>query len=226
MSRKNIEQYKMELLDKKFGSLRVEKYAGTRSGRHYFSCLCDCGKHKEIRHDTFYGKHRPQSCGCKTKEIVVSKQTTHGLSKTPEYRSYKCMIERCYGDKAASSARYKEQGVTVCDEWKNSFVQFLKDMGPKPTPLHTIDRVNNDKGYSPDNCRWASKKEQATNRRNTKIVIINGVADTYGGHSEREGVCKHTIKRRFEAGLPDEMVLSKKKFGKFGILKLMNEKAS
>lgn len=98
-------------------------------------------------------------------DASVTKVAYHGLRNTPEYNTWVNMKARCYNPKASRYENYGGRRITVCDEWMHSFKQFLADMGKKPSPTHSIDRIDNDKGYSPDNCRWADKKTQVINTR-------------------------------------------------------------
>jgi hypothetical protein len=134
---------------------------------------CDCGTIRQIR----AGNHCI-SCGCQMGRLLkisyAEKRSrgihhpsrTHGLSQTREYRSYKHMINRCHNPKNDSYHLYGARGILVCDRWrgKNGFDNFLADMGPRPKGT-SLDRINVDGGYSPDNCRWADAKTQIANRR-------------------------------------------------------------
>jgi hypothetical protein len=97
-------------------------------------------------------------------------RTTHGLSRTPEFRVWTNMKTRCYNRKAINYERYGGRGITICDRWRDDFAAFYADMGPRPSPSHSIDRRNNDLGYSPDNCCWATSAAQGLNRRPRRRV--------------------------------------------------------
>lgn len=92
----------------------------------------------------------------------------HGLACHPLYNTWRAMRARCYNQNAIEYDRYGGRGITVCPEWRESPAQFISDMGPKPTPKHTVERTNNDLGYSPENCRWATMTEQQRNKRMDK----------------------------------------------------------
>lgn len=127
---------------------------------------------------------------------------THGLSYTPEYRAWQLMRLRCHDPKHAAYPRYGGRGITVCDRWRDDPAAFLADMGPKPTRAHELDRRDNDGPYSPENCRWATRKENDRNRRSNRMVDYNGERRALAEWCERLNLPRDTVRKRLEAGWP------------------------
>ena len=149
------------MIGQRFGRLTVVELVGsTKSGKRKWLCRCDCGERTVSYTYNLRGGHT-RSCGCLHGE-------KHGKSGTPEYRAWSAMIERCANPNHQYFEYYGGRGIRVCAEWRASFSAFFSDMGPKPTPQHTVDRVDGDKDYEPGNCRWADKYQQAQNRRQHK----------------------------------------------------------
>lgn len=174
-----------DLTEKRFGRLTVVGRADIESRKTYWVCQCDCGNMKTVRSDSLKcGAIR--SCGCLKKE-----QNIHNLSQsaakkkyneagfkvggTRLYEIWQGMKKRCYKKTEPCYERYGGRGITICDEWKNDFMAFHDwALQSGYTDELTIDRKDNNKGYSPDNCRWSTAKEQGRNRRsNIKITIGN-----------------------------------------------------
>lgn len=159
---------KLDLVGRRYGRLIVVKdLEYLRSKSPVWLCKCDCGSEHNARSiDLQRGGTR--SCGCLDHEVKVKRFLTHGRTDTTEYSSWEGMKDRCCNPNNPRYKDYGGRGITVCDRWLHSFENFYTDMGDRPSPTHSIDRIDNDAGYSPDNCRWATKKEQTANRRKPK----------------------------------------------------------
>lgn len=126
------------------------------------------------------------------------------VTSMPEYNSWSAMIRRCESPNSNEYHRYGARGIAVCDRWRRSFLDFLSDVGPRPSKSHSIDRTDNNIGYEPGNIRWATKKEQARNRRTSRMVDIEGVTKTLAEWSEISGINAMTIKDRLNYGWPSK----------------------
>lgn len=147
-------------------------------GKHkQANCVCDCGKTKTIRLSRIKAGGT-KSCGCLGKELFIARATTHGATKdrkiSSEYKAWATMLDRCYRTSHPSYGNYGGRGIAVCDEWRHDFVKFLEDMGAKPSPKHSLDRIDNSKGYCKENCTWSTNLHQTRNRRSSLFVIYKG----------------------------------------------------
>ena len=155
-------------------------------------CRCTCGTTRAVRLSGLTSGHST-SCGCKFTTFK------HGCLGTPTYRSWQCMIRRCYDVRNTSYPRYGGRGIEVHDAWKDSFIAFLADMGERP-PKHTLDRIDNGRNYEPENCRWATWQTQQRNRQNNRMIEFNGETLCMTEWANRLGVKPATIHWRLAAG--------------------------
>ena len=158
-----------DIVGNKFNRLTVLGYTHNgKNNRKFFDCLCDCGGRintngSAVRFGT------TKSCGCLKRELATARNralhTKHGLHLHPLYATWLSMIARC--DKPGNNRYqyYGGRGITVCDRWRNSVSAFIQDVGDKPTPEHSIDRIDVNGNYEPGNVRWATLKEQRSNRQ-------------------------------------------------------------
>lgn len=128
------------------------------------------------------------------------------VEENPIHSIWRGMKHRCYNQENEHYQRYGARGITVCDRWigDDGYKNFESDMGPRPTPLHTIDRINNDGNYEPGNCHWATRKEQQRNTRWNVIVTINGRSQCLSAWAEESGIRRNTLEKRINKGWPEE----------------------
>lgn len=175
----------------------------------YWDCKCDCGNIISVQSSSL-NTGATKSCGCLQKESIARIRTTHGQTGTTEYSSWKNMKNRCTNSRNKRYIDYGGRGIKVCSEWLDSFETFLKDMGPKPTYEHTLERNNNDGNYEPSNCRWATKLEQASNKRNIKLVENpSGKLETISKIAKDNGFKMGTLLARLNKGMTIEEALNK-----------------
>lgn len=188
----------VNIIGKKFNHLLVVEEILPREGagkKTYFKCICECGTETITRKDALT-TGSIKSCGCLQKKSVTTHMYSLIHNIRPEYRAWAAMKTRCYNKKERSYKDYGGRGIKVCDRWLNSFENFLADMGNKPTPKHSIDRKDTNKGYSPENCRWATKKEQANNKRTTMFITIDGQTKSVSEWAETLGIKRDTLYKR------------------------------
>jgi len=166
-------------IGQRFGRLVVVSVAGkNKHGQTVLGCMCDCGDTIGVDSASVVtGKTR--SCGCLRVEVTKKRGTTHGKSLKGESQEYTCWLRlkgRCLNTHDNEYHNYGGRGISVCDSWLVSFENFYKDMGPRPSPKHSIDRIDNNGPYCKENCRWATSKEQSRNRRNNWVVAYNGLS--------------------------------------------------
>lgn len=154
----------IDLTGEKFERLSVKSRSENKGTQTAWTCKCECGNEVVVVGASLING-RSKSCGCLQKESARKLKKTHGQSKTPEYISWKAMIRRCENKNTKDFSYYGARGIKVCDRWRESFECFLSDMGERPSPTHSIDRVDVNDNYHPDNCIWATQSTQVLNRR-------------------------------------------------------------
>ena len=165
-------------------------------------CRCECGIQKRVRaSDLKSGKSRMcRQCS------VESSNTTHGMRNTPEYNTWMHMIQRCHNENNKDYGNYGGRGIRVCDMWRESFEAFYMCIGPKPSAKHTIERMNTDGHYEPNNVTWATRTEQNRNQRSNVLLTINGVTNPVSVWAEHPDcpVSQFTIYKRINRGWTHE----------------------
>lgn len=163
----------IDLTGRTFGQLTVVGLSERRKyrGQFYWDCMCTCGTETTVLGRDLRKGHT-KSCGCRRLLNVTS--LTHGQSGSPEYVAWLSMKNRCYVPSTTHYRFYGGRGITVCDSWRDSFETFLADIGPRPSPKHSLDRIDSDGNYEPSNVRWALFSVQANNRRRTRFVVYHG----------------------------------------------------
>jgi hypothetical protein len=139
-----------------------------------------------------------KSCGCVRVKLLVARCRKHGLYKSPEYKAWSAIRERCCNPGQEMFHHYGGRGILMCERWKNSFQEFFKDMGFRPTPKHTIERKNNNSGYNKNNCIWATRKAQQNNRRNNLMFHWKGKCMTLAQICDLENLKYSHIRNRIQ----------------------------
>lgn len=153
------------MMGKRFGMLLVtERASEPRRARILWQCLCDCGTASIVDGRNLRNGHTT-SCGCRRGNWRVKHGGARRGARLPEYKIWASMNQRCHNVNSPSFPAYGARGITVCDRWRNSFAAFLSDVGPKPAGDYSLERLDNSRGYSPENCIWGTRLTQAKNRR-------------------------------------------------------------
>lgn len=192
-----------------YGEWKVIAPALSRGKNKYCLCRCSCGKEKSVARGSLTSG-RSTNCGCLRNLAAGSASRTHGESsrRTPEYRAYAAMIQRCTNVRNPAYKDYGGRGISVCSRWLNSYEAFLEDMGRKPNQEYSLDRIDNARGYSPENCRWATRKEQNRNTRQNTCVAFNGETLPLSAWAERMGIPYGSLRSRLRYGWPIDKALT------------------
>lgn len=195
---------RIDLSGQRFGALTVLEYAGFERKRTKWLCQCDCG-------ERVVSNTMKLRSGLKT----FCNVNGHGWGDGPrrerllEYASWQAMKNRCLNQNDPGYKHYGGRGIRICSEWVDNFERFLSDMGPRPTPKHSLDRYpNNDGNYEPGNCRWATPSEQARNKRGTVYVQYEGKKIGLADLTESLGLSRSLVLKRMNAGWSLEAALT------------------
>jgi hypothetical protein len=192
----------INLENKRFGRLtvvsRVHRPGPNAQGEQtIWSCRCDCGDSTVVTRGNLMSGCI-QSCGCLKSDRTRQRMTKHGAANTPEYKIWKGMIARCHNKNREAYARYGAKGVSVCPEWRADFAAFIADVGPRPSPSHSLDRYPDMHGnYEPGNCRWATAAEQTENQQDSISLILDGELMSLAEAARRLGISYFSARWRY-----------------------------
>lgn len=197
----------------RYGLLEVVKRADITASRReaFWECLCNCGESIDVS-----GAHlragTTASCGCLRRLTTAKSFTTHGRSGSSIYSTFSHMNRRCLDKAHKKYAYYGGRGITICDRWHrdtpNSFENFLLDMGEKPSRKHSIDRIDNNGPYTPENCRWSTALEQANNQRSNRRFTYGSRTQNMSQWARELGIRKNTVYQRLYQGWTELQALS------------------
>ncbi len=193
---------RMDLTGQRFGRLVVIKSAPNMGVENAYHCRCDCGSLKVFRRSNIKSGHT-KSCGCLGKETHFK----HGACRTRTYNSWMSAKRRCDYPEATGYRNYGGRGITMCDRWYNSYQAFLSDMGERPKE-HSIDRIDPNGNYEPDNCRWASRKTQNNNTSRSHILEFQGRKQTISQWAKEYGLVPNSLSKRLQLGWTVERALT------------------
>jgi hypothetical protein len=183
----------------RFGRLVANKISGKKGVQYYYECTCDCGSVINAQRGNLLSGHI-RSCGCLQRDMISKRKTTHGDSKSPEYRAWLQMKRRCLDPSLDSYPNYGGRGIKLYPEWESSFETFIKDVGRRPSPDHSLDRIDVDGDYVPSNVRWSTRREQQWNKRTSRMVEVDGLMVPAGKLAFEAGIHVNVLMRRLSFG--------------------------
>lgn len=192
-----------ELIGRVFGELTIVRLLGRDCHRNAIAfCRCNCGVEKELPVSALR-TGRTRTCGCRLNRPVKHGHARKG-KETREFYAWNHMIRRCEDPKDKNYKDYGERGIKVCER-RHEFANFIEDMGSSHGL--TLDRIDNNKGYNKENCKWSTRKEQTRNRRITQKISIGGITKPVAEWAEQSGIARKTILQRVEKGWPESKLL-------------------
>lgn len=205
-----MESRRIDISGHIYGELSVIDYSHTLEKKAYWNCVCSCGK-KVVIHGIHLRSGNTKSCGhnryLNAAKASKEKNSTHGMEGTKTYKTWRSIKERCTNENHKSYKYYKN--IEICEKWLKSFEGFLEDMGVRPNGK-TIDRIDNNKGYFKENCKWSTPKEQARNRKSNVFLNIGSESKTIAEWSEIYGISQDTLRYRIKSGWSHEDAITTK----------------
>lgn len=197
----------VDITGENFGRLTAHHVTGrNKHNQLFWHCTCDCGNEATVL-GFLLRQGQTQSCGCLARETIAAVNYSHGKADKPIYRIWRSMMQRCYDKNSHAYSRYGARGISVCERWQD-FEKFYADMGDRPEGM-SLERVDNDGDYSPENVVWAGAKAQARNRRSTVYLEHDGQRKSMAEWAEETGVKIATLWARVNRGMPVDIALTK-----------------
>lgn len=191
----------IDISGQRFGRLTVLSYAG----KNKWECRCDCGATTTAQ-SCHLRQQRKKSCGCLARETTIARNKSNANpdkdTQTPEYNAWSQMKARCYNVKNKKFHLYGGRGITVCEAWRDSFKTFLSDVGRRPSRLHSLERLDNSRGYSPENVAWKTDHDQTRNTRRNIVLKHDGKVMVLRDWALASGINYYTLRHRINAGWP------------------------
>lgn len=190
-----------DLTGQVFGKWTVIGFAGlSKRKQATWLCRCECGT-EAIVMGTALNCHRSEKC-------LSCARRKHGMRDSPEYHAWSAMRQRCLHSGSPQFARYGGRGITVCERWQHSFQAFYNDIGLRPSPRHSIHRIDNDGHYTPENCKWATPEEQGRARSTNRVLTFDGTTMCLAEWAEQYGLRRDTLRERLRRGWSLERALT------------------
>jgi hypothetical protein len=202
---------RIDLTGQKFGKLTALEPGESRSGILHWTCKCECGTVVQVRAGSLR-RGNSKSCGCAKYDGMQAHNRMRSEAahrSEPEFGVWLGMKDRCHNPKSRSYARYGARGIHVAQVWRDDYDAFIRDMGPRPSPTHQIDRIDNNRGYGPGNCRWATPSENCRNKSTNRRFVFGGREQTLTDWAEETGIPFATLLARVgQLGWPIERALT------------------